>query len=65
MRYAFKNGITVIIPSDLPKEETIERWADIQWKMSVLLDPPPAVEPLKVRRPYRFISRKPKAKTKK
>ena len=56
MEYSFKNGITVSIPDDMPKETQLENWTAVKMAMSLLLDPPEAEEP-KVRKPYTFKDR--------
>ena len=54
--YHFKNGITVNIPDDIPKDLQLHRWTAVKMAMSLLLDPPEAEEP-KVRKPYTFKDR--------
>jgi len=47
--YSFKNGITVIIPDEIPN--LFQEWTSVKVAMSLILDPPEPVQP-KVRKLY-------------
>lgn len=49
MNYSFKNGITVIIPDDMPN--LFKEWTSVKMAMSLILDPPEPVQP-KIRKQY-------------
>ena len=53
--YSFKNGITIYIPNDIPN--LIEEWIDVKMQMSLILDPPPAADPIPQRKQYTFKDR--------
>lgn len=51
MMHEFRNGITVIIPDDMPTENIVREWTDVKMAMSLILDPPEPVQPI-VRKTY-------------
>ena len=48
--HQFKNGIVIHIPDSLPNP--IEEWTAVKVAMSLMIDPPPATEEIKKRKPY-------------